>query len=104
MVDKLRLPPAIFAPLKSALLWIASKPNIVEIQDDQQKWFTTLFQEAMTYSPDYAELASPLYSLEYDPIKGLIELVLLDTEHEVIQRIPVVLEDTLPPPFENEVH
>lgn len=102
-IDKLTLPSAVFVPLNHALKWIANRPPIVQIVDEQHSWFTKFFMEAMTFSPEYVEVESPSYSLEYDGVQNLIELVLVDHSLTVTKRIPVVEDSSLPSPtFEDD--
>jgi hypothetical protein len=92
--NKMRLPSMIYSQTLATMSWLANRPPIVQITDDQHKWFTHMFQGACTFSPEYKELEAHHYSLEYDEKKG-IELVLFNSEMDEVGRIPVMEDDKL---------
>lgn len=92
--NKMRLPTPVFKPLIATFKWLNDKPSIVEITEEQRGWFTKLFIEACQYSPEYSTLNSPNYSMEYN--ENGMTLLLFSEELEVVGRVPVVEDESLP--------
>lgn len=106
--SQLSVPPYVFDKLRDVMRWLTDRPPIVEVQEDQHQWFTSLFVEACACAPEYKDIKAPLFSLEYDKETDEIALVLFEKNEEQteIARIPMVADENVPlfPGKEKVIH